>query len=140
MWSKYDWGFFSSLKNYVAVLFYCFFVVGVDCGNFFLKYLLWVPPDHKLVFVRLWIWAFSAIASTREFYEYSTNKYCYRIGPFVWLTTFTLALEISITAKFGSHIFTAPFPWYVKLIWSVLGLLIFTGGIYAYSNELLARK
>ncbi len=30
--------------------------------------------------------------------------------------------------------FTAPFPWYVQAMWSVLGLLILIGGVIAYSN------
>jgi phosphatidylserine synthase 2 len=134
VWTRYDWGFFSNLNNYVAVLYYCFFVCAVDCNGFFLKFILWVPPDHDLLKVRLFIWGFSAIAATKEYYEFVTNKYCYRIGPFVWLSTLVLSLEFSIIIKFGSVMFTEPFPWYVKLMWSVLGLAIFSGGIYAYSN------
>lgn len=31
--------------------------------------------------------------------------------------------------------FTAPFPWYVQLMWSVIGVLVVIGGIVAYRNE-----
>lgn len=73
VWTRYNWGLFSNLNRYVAVLFYCFFVLAVDCNNFFLKFIMWVPPDHKVLTVRLAIWAFSAIAATKEFYEFTTN-------------------------------------------------------------------
>ena len=114
VWTQHNWQFFSSPKRYIGVLYYCFFVLGVDCNNFFLKFLLWVPPEHWILKARLAIWAFSAICSTKEYYEYLTNPYCYRIGPFVWLCTFTLFLEFSFIAKFGAPIFTEAFPWYVK--------------------------
>lgn len=134
VWQRHDWGVFSSLWKYTAVFFYCFFVLSVDCNNFFLKYIMWVPPEHKILQVRLAIWAFSAIAATKEFYEFVANPYCKRVGPFIWLTSFTLMIEFSIVVKFGSTMFTAPFPWYVQAMWSVLGVFIVIGGIIAYSN------
>ena len=137
VWTRYNWGVFSNLRNYGAVVFYCFFVLAVDCNNFFLKYIIWVPPEHTILKVRLAIWAISAIASTKEFYEFITNRYCKRIGPFMWLTCFTLLIEFSIMIKFGRVIFHEPFPWYVKLIWGLLGQCMILGGIYAYRNQLV---
>lgn len=135
VWAKYEWGLFSDPYRYVQVLWYCFFVLSVDCNNFFLKYIFWLPPEHYLMFVRLAIWAFSAIASTKEYYEYMANKYCYKIGPFVWLTCMTLLVEFSIITKFGAHMFTAAFPGFVKVIWLVIGILVLIGGIYSCMND-----
>lgn len=132
VWTKYDWGIFNSVNRFGSVLFYCFFVLAVDCNNFFLKFILWVPPEHKILQVRLAIWAFSAIAATKEFYEYVTNPYCKRVGPFIWLTCFTLLIEFSLIVKFGAQMFTQPFPWYVKLMWSTIGFFIVCGFFYAY--------
>lgn len=36
--------------------------------------------------------------------------------------------------------FTTPFPWYVQVLWAVLGSLIIAGGMYAYSNGCKAGK
>mmetsp|Transcript_8108 Transcript_8108/g.6046 ORF Transcript_8108/g.6046 Transcript_8108/m.6046 type:complete len:97 (+) Transcript_8108:587-877(+) len=63
-----------------------------------------------------------------------SNKYCYKLGPFVWLTLMTLCVEFSIMAKFGQHIFHQPFPWYVKLIWSVIACLVLLGLAISYRN------
>jgi phosphatidylserine synthase 2 len=110
-------------------------VLSVDCNNFFLKFILWVPADHKLLSFRLAIWAFSAIAATKEYYEYVTNKYCYRFGPFVWLTCYTLLIEISIIVKFGRTMFHAPFPWYVQLMWVCIAVLVVIGFVIAFYNQ-----
>ena len=111
-------------------------MLSVDCNNFFLKYILWVPPEHWILKVRLAIWAFSAIGATKEFYEYISNEYCYKFGPFLWLTVMTILVEFSIIVKFGSRLFVNSFPVYVKVIWSIIGAFLIAGAIYAYSNQI----
>ena len=96
---------------------------------------MWVPPDHDLLKIGLALWAFSAIAATKEYYEYLSNPYCYKFGPFLWLTCMTLFVEYSIMIKFGLHMFTEPFPLYVKVIWSIIGIFVLVGGIYSWINE-----
>ena len=50
------------------VLFYLFFVLSVDTLNFLLKYVLWIEAESDICKARVAIWAFSAIATTKEFY------------------------------------------------------------------------
>lgn len=136
VWQTYNWGVFNNFRNYAAVVFYCVFILVIDCNNFFLKFILWVPPDHKILSVRVAVWAFAGIAATKEFYEFFYNKYCKRVGPFIWLASFTLCIELSIGIKFGATMFHKPFPWYVQLMWVILGTLIILGGVIADINEL----
>lgn len=96
---------------------------------------MWVPPEHKILQVRLAIWAFSAIAATKEFYEFVANPRCKRVGPFIWLTTFTLLIEFSIIVKFGATMFNEPFPWYVQLMWLVISVLLIIGAVVSFLNE-----
>lgn len=134
-WEKYQWNLFESPFRYVQVLWYCIFILSVDCNNFFLKFILYVPPNHDLLKYRLVVWGFSAIPASKEYYEYMHNKYCYKFGPFIWLSTFTLLVEFSIMFKFGVHIFVQPFPWYVKYMWITIGAIFIAGGYYAYLNK-----
>ena len=134
VWTRYDWSVFSSLTRYNQFLFYCFICLGIDCMNFFNKFILWVPANHKLLSVRLFIWAFTCIAASKEYFEFISNKHCKRVGPFVWLSCLCLGVEFSITFKFGYEMFTTPFPWYVKIMWSVIGSLVAMGAVYAYQN------
>jgi phosphatidylserine synthase 2 len=72
----------------------------IDCNNFFYKFLVWVPPDHDLLKVRIFLWGFAAIATSKEWYEYVSNPVCHRLGPFVWLTFYTCAIESLSVYKF----------------------------------------
>ena len=134
VWTKYDWSVFASLTRYNQSLFYCFVCLGIDCMNFFLKYILWVPANHNLLLGRLCVWAVTCIASSKEYYEYVSNPHCKRVGPFVWIMCFTLGVEFSIAIKFGAQMFTQPFPWYVQALWTAIFSLVGLGAVYAYCN------
>jgi hypothetical protein len=103
--------------------------------NFFLKYILWVPASHNILAVRVFMWAFGSIACAKEYYEFISNKYCKRVGPYVWINSLALGVELSIVIKFGSTMFTAPFPWYVQVMWASISLLILIGYGIAFINQ-----
>ncbi len=135
VWTRYDWSIFGSVKRYNQILFFCVFCLGIDCMNFFLKFILWVPADHKILAVRVFMWAFGSIACAKEYYEFISNKYCKRVGPFVWVNSLALGVEVSIVFKFGSSMFTAPFPWYVIAIWATISVIVLIGYGIAFINE-----
>jgi hypothetical protein len=81
------------------------------------------------------MWAFGSIACAKEYYEFVSNKYCKRVGPYVWVNSLALGVELSIVFKFGSTIFTTPFPWYVQLMWGIISLLVLIGYGIAFINE-----
>ena len=125
---------FGSLKRYCQVLFYVLFVLSVDSMNFFMKYVLWIPADSDILKARVAIWAFSAVITSKEYFEYIDDPNCKRVGPFIWLSTFTIAVEYGVWFKFSKGIVDAPFPWYVKLIFVLYGSFIILGAIYAAKN------
>ena len=125
---------FDSLKRYLQVMFYIFFVLSVDAMNFFMKFVLWVGAESDLLKARVAIWGFSAIVASKEFYEYIEDPNCHRVGPFLWLTMYTLAIEYSIWFKFSRGLFDEPFPWYVIVINVVYFGTAILGGVYAYCN------
>jgi phosphatidylserine synthase 2 len=114
---KHDWNIFSSLKRFYAVLWYIVFLNLVDLSHFFMKYVLWIPPTHYILHIRIYLWGFLAIISTREYYEYVTNKSCKRLGHNVWLAHLILFVEWCCILKFSQNMFYEPFPVYVKYFW-----------------------
>lgn len=46
-----------------------------------------------------------------------------------------LLLEVSIIVKHGISIFQSPFPWYVKLMWQIIGSIFVSLIMYSYSNS-----
>ena len=126
---------FSSLKRYLQVMFYIFFVLSVDAMNFFLKFVLWVGAESDLLKARVAIWGFTAIIASKEFFEYIEDPNCHRVGPFLWLSIYTLAIEYSIWFKFSRGMFSEPFPWYVVVIIVTYFGTAIMGGVYAFMNE-----
>ena len=140
VYTTYSWNIFSNLTRYMQVCFYVFFVLSVDTLNFFLKYVLWVSHESDLLKVRVAIWGFTAIVTSKEYFEYINDPNSNRVGPFFWLSTYTLFIEYSIWFKFSRGLFDAPFPWYVKLIHVTYFSAVTFGAIYAYNNGLASEK
>ena len=109
-------------------------MLSVDTLNFLLRFVLWVSAESDLLKARVAIWAFSAIATSKEYYIFCDDPNCKRVGPFTWLSTYTLFIEYSIWFKFSRGLFDAPFPWYVILINIVYFSLVILGGVYAFNN------
>lgn len=106
-------------------------MLSVDTLNFLLKYMLWIPAESDLCKARVAIWAFSAIATTKEFFFFLENPSENAPGPYVHLSIYTLLIEYAIWFKYALGYFNEPFPTYVVLIDSTyLGLLL-AGAAYA---------
>ena len=114
--------------------FYIFFVLSVDTMNFFLKFVLWIPAESDILKARVAIWAFTAIACSKEYYIFIDDPNCKRVGPFFWLGCYTLGIEYSIWIKYAITEFSEPFPNYVKLINLIYFSIFFMGGVYSYLN------
>lgn len=127
---------FSSLKRYCYIVFYLWFVLSVDAMNFFMKYVLWVSADSDLLKCRVAIWGFAGVPTSKEFFEYMDDPNCKRVGPFVWLSTYTILIEYGIWFKFSKGLTDTPFPWYVYVIFTIYSLMLITGAIFAYSNNI----
>jgi phosphatidylserine synthase 2 len=126
---------FTSLKRYTQILFYIWFVLSVDSMNFFMKYVLWVPAESDILKARVAIWAFTAIITSKEFFEYVDDPNCKRVGPFFWLSTYTIGIEYMVWFKFSrGYIVMIPFPTGVKIIHAIYIVLILAGAVYSYQN------
>lgn len=134
---KHDWKIFSSFKRFYSFLWFIFFMNMVDLSNFFGKFVLWIPATHFILFIRVNIWAFLAMISTREYYEYISNKSCKRVGPFVWLAHLILFIEWSIIYKFSEGLFKEEFPLYVIYFWVLAFIIISTLTINLLVKDLL---
>lgn len=127
---KYDWQMLSSTKRFYSIIWYVIFMNLVDLSNFFNKHLLWLPSDHWLLQIRIWIWALLSTISTSEYYEYITNKNCIRLGHNVWLAHVILFGEAMIVYKFSEGYFTQPFPNWVIGFW--IGVIMIISLITGY--------
>jgi phosphatidylserine synthase 2 len=105
-----------------------------ELNAFFLKHILWVPPECKLNVVRLLVWAFVGVPSLRQIYSYMTDVNCKRIGHQTFLALLILITELIVIIKFGQGEFPDPMPNNVR--W---GLGVFLTGYVSILIGLMLR-
>ncbi|KAJ2525659.1 hypothetical protein IWW43_006721 [Coemansia sp. RSA 1935] len=103
-----------------------------ELNVFYLKSLLWVPPEHPLVIARLSLLFLFSLPSAREYYEYYSNPRCKRMGAHCWMLIVTLLTELLIIVKFARGEFTEPFPRYVVVFWSVVASLLAAFSVWQF--------
>lgn len=139
IFTTYDWAMFDNLQRYSLVIMYIFIVLLVDSMNFFMKFVLWVPAESDILKCRVALWGFTAIAASKEFFEFIDDPNCKRVGPFMWLTIYTVLIELCIWSKFSRGMFDKPFPTGVIILDTVYFSLIFLGGVYATYNGMTKK-
>eukprot|EP01022_Parablepharisma_sp_SALTPOND_P014347 TRINITY_DN1940_c0_g1_i1.p2 TRINITY_DN1940_c0_g1~~TRINITY_DN1940_c0_g1_i1.p2 ORF type:complete len:539 (-),score=20.74 TRINITY_DN1940_c0_g1_i1:1139-2755(-) len=122
-WSNYNWHMFDSLTNFLGVLWIIIVNDVTDLNNFFLKYVLWVPANHWTLLIRILILGFLGLVAVKEYYMFLTNKEYRRFSSSIWLMNFIFLAELAIWLKFGSQIFTEPFPTHVIVAWLITGIV-----------------
>jgi phosphatidylserine synthase 2 len=139
VWNKYKWKMFSSVRRYVAVIWFIILSVALQNTNFFLKYLLWIPSSHNLLLTRVLTLGGMGMIATAEYYYFVENKHM-RFGTGIWLTHFTLFLEIGLIWKWGRKVFVAPFKASIQAYWSVMFIVVIIGGVYVWHKNKGQKK
>lgn len=114
-----------------------------ELNAFYLKYILWIPPEHILNVLRLLLHAFMGTVAVRETFQYFTDEKCKKIGAQCWITIMIIIMEVIICFKFGKNLFPNPAPKRIVGFWIIfaLGIVIFPIWQFYYksksSNKLL---
>jgi phosphatidylserine synthase 2 len=119
----------------------------IELDAFFLKDLLWVPPESPLNIYRLFIWWILGVVAVRDYYAFIDNSdvkrcvgrcpcisfvfnlepvgFCLgRFGACAWIAVGALILEFLIVFKFAVLKYTdMAMPGWVKLFWVVFGTI-----------------
>ncbi|CAO0789439.1 unnamed protein product [Mucor circinelloides] len=124
-WTRYEWKTTSTPKNYfgTVLLLLVFLLCELNC--FYLKYLLWVPPEHPINTYRLILIFLFALPGAREAYQYISDNSTLRMGAHAWLLIFNILTETLICLKFAENEFHTPAPLVVKVGWSVALTVLF---------------
>eukprot|EP00126_Sphaerothecum_destruens_P008570 Sdes_comp20265_c0_seq1m13752 len=116
-WTSFNWGATESLGRF---LFVCSLICGfliAELNAFYLKFVLWVPAEHKLNVYRLVFYVFSGSIALRELYEYICEPKCKRLGAQTWILICCISIEVMIVCKFGKGSFPNPIPRHVITFW-----------------------
>ncbi|KAJ2798874.1 hypothetical protein H4R20_004656 [Coemansia guatemalensis] len=123
-WTVYQWAPTRRFKSFAGVILFVVLILLAELNVFYLKALLWIPPEHPLVITRLLLLFLFALPSAREYYEYYSNPRCKRMGAHCWLLIATLLTELLIVVKFARGEFTEPTPRFAIVFWSAVAALL----------------
>jgi len=126
-WSNHDWRMFDSLTNFLGTLWTISMSHITDVNHFFLKFLLWIPVNHWVLFIRILMVSALGIVAIKEYYVFLHTHNYRRFSSSTWLYHFLLLLELFINIKFSLQVFDAPFLTHIKIGWTIIGIVL--GGI-----------
>jgi len=125
-WIEFQWNPLSSFERWVAILCIVFGFLITELNTFYLKFVLWVPPNHilnpiRLLFILLW----GAVA-LRETFQLLDDPECEKLGRQAWVVLAIVITELLICIKFGWATITKPLPRHIA-IWWVVGATLLLG-------------
>ena len=116
-WVQFNWKPTANLYRWLAVSVIVFFSLLAELNTFYLKFVLWISPDHPLVTLRLVLYALCAFVGVREAYDYAGGK-SKTFGQQVSLLVSVIMTEFMIVCKFDWKTLTKPCPTHVKYFWA----------------------
>mmetsp|Transcript_27 Transcript_27/g.58 ORF Transcript_27/g.58 Transcript_27/m.58 type:complete len:446 (+) Transcript_27:177-1514(+) len=134
---QYEWKMMSSPKRFVQCIVLAGFCLACEVNAFFMKYVLWIPPRNMLNTYRLFVFFAMVIPAVNEYYYYVTDRDnndltsgdmdddeegSHKLGVFTWIFLSCTVLEFLIIYKFGSELFSLPWPPHIKWSWLAVGL------------------
>ncbi|KAG9051694.1 hypothetical protein FS837_000083 [Tulasnella sp. UAMH 9824] len=119
-WTTFEWEGTASFSHYVTVVIMLAVFLAAELNPFYLKYLLWMEPDHPFVIGRLVGVFICALPAVRELYNYRNRpRKVARMGQHAWLLFATILTELLIIFKWSRGQFPEPAPFHVKLGWTI---------------------
>merc|ERR1719222_1782217 len=95
-WIEFQWNPLSSFERWFAIICLVTGFLITELNTFYLKFVMWVPPNHllnpiRLLFILLW----GAVA-LRETFELLDNPECDKLGRQSWVLGAALLLVYTV--------------------------------------------
>jgi len=122
-WIEFQWNPLSSFERWIAILCITGAFLLTELNTFYLKFVLWIPPNHLLNAIRLSFILLWGAVGLRETFQLLDDPDCDRLGRQSWVLLTIVSTEFLICIKFGYETMTKPLPKHIALWW-VLGLVL----------------
>ncbi|KAM7002659.1 phosphatidylserine synthase 2 [Tautogolabrus adspersus] len=132
-WVKFEWKPASNLRRWLAVLGIIFMFLLAELNTFYLKFVLWMPPEHYLVLLRLVFFVNVGGVAMREIYDFMDDpKFHKKLGQQAWLVAAITVTEFLIVVKYDPNTIMLPIPFFVMQCWFLGIVLIFTWTLWRF--------
>lgn len=127
-WIDYKWKATSTITRWLAMLGVIVMFLLAELNTFYLKFVLWIPPEHYLCLGRLVFYLFMGAVSMRETFQFLDDPNCKKFGRQSWMIAVIIITELLIIMKFDWETITKPLPTSVLCFWIIglLGLVLWT--------------
>jgi len=127
-WVPFEWKPTQSLGRWIAVLGLIVLYLMAELNTFYLKFILWIPPNHWLNKTRLIIFILTGSVAMREFFQFFDDPNCKKFGYQSWIICSTIITESLISIKFDKKTLSMPPPSHICYLWTgiILGLISWT--------------
>merc|ERR1719464_1684154 len=127
-WIEFTWNPLSSLERWLAVIGIIFMFLLTELSTFYLKFVLWVPPEHLIHAIRLLFLLLWGAVGLRETFQLLDDPNFDKLGRQSWMLLCIVCTEVLICIKFGWETITKPLPRPIALWWLAFGF-----GLLAYT-------
>ncbi|XP_040495690.1 phosphatidylserine synthase 2 isoform X2 [Ursus maritimus] len=132
-WVRFEWKPASSLRRWLAVCGIILVFLLAELNTFYLKFVLWLPPEHYLVLLRLVFFVNVGGVAMREIYDFMDDpKLHKKLGQQAWLVAAITATELLIVVKYDPHTLTLSLPFYISQCWTLGSVLVLTWTIWRF--------
>ncbi|MBZ3870274.1 Phosphatidylserine synthase 2 [Sciurus carolinensis] len=132
-WVRFEWKPASSLRRWLAVCGIILVFLLAELNTFYLKFVLWLPPEHYLVLLRLVFFVNVGGVAMREIYDFMDDlKPHKKLGQQAWLAAAITATELLIVVKYDPHTLTLSLPFYISQCWTLGSVLVLTWTVWRF--------
>ncbi|XP_019486696.1 PREDICTED: phosphatidylserine synthase 2 isoform X2 [Hipposideros armiger] len=132
-WVRFEWKPASSLRRWLAVCGIILVFLLAELNTFYLKFVLWLPPEHYLVLLRLVFYVNVGGVAMREIYDFMDDpKPHKKLGQQAWLVAAITATELLIVVKYDPHTLTLSLPFYIAQCWTLGSVLVLTWTVWRF--------
>ncbi|MGH0141249.1 UNVERIFIED_CONTAM: hypothetical protein FKN15_010030 [Acipenser sinensis] len=127
-WVKFEWKPASNLRrcqhSSSSQKHSAYTFLLAELNTFYLKFVLWMPPEHCLVLLRLVFFVNVGGVAMREIYDFMDDpKFYKKLGQQAWMVAAITVTEFLIVVKYDPNTLMLPLPFHVTQCW-ILGILV----------------
>jgi len=115
-WVQFRWQPTENFFRWLFVSMLTLLFLVAELNTFYLKFVLWIPPEHPFVLTRLVLYVPWGAVAVREAYDYAGGTAA-KFGQQAWIICAIIITEFMIVVKFGSEVLTKPFPRFITMFW-----------------------
>ena len=119
--TMFDWSFFMTFRRFLGTTSLIAFILMSECNAFFLKTVLWIPPNHWVNPLRVFFWWLMGIVAVREWWFFIEDSNSRKLGSQAWLALAIGLTEFFLHIKYG--IAMDMYSW--ETIWPSRPIVIF---------------